>query len=681
MNINELDALQLSDYIKFNSELNPVLWTSDQKLRPEVRRALLAIADDFKEFLGVKDIGLKDITVSGSNAAYNYTDSSDIDLHLVVDLPEADSSEIFRELFDAKKNQYNDQHDITIGGYDVELYVQNANKPHYSQGIYSLLNDKWQIVPKKIKTEIDDDSVISKYQDLEQRILKAIDSNDLDKITTLLQKIKTMRQTGLEKHGEFGVENLTFKLLRSSGLIKQLIDAKNRLHDQQLSLIERKKKSKKKKFTYGYAGYWFPGFNFGDTGSGEGGGESLSESQDRNIENFADKIIKMLGITHRPKLILHNDPDWTVSTGSFGQYDPDKNHLHLATNDRHILDIIRTLAHELVHCQQRHRGRFPDDAGRTGSPYEDEANAMAGRIMRHLADQHPGLFDNVSLEESATGYIPRNKKEAQDPRYSMAITQDIQPGQVGKEANKLALNTGPNGEPGLLMKTKNLREGAITKIDSLGNQQPTGPETPPTMPAGTVRVDVSDVYDWYKLGQHISNMKGLGRHDFGKGPPSAIISFGDEDTEHKYIKDLEKTGLTTTDIDPKDPNQPSNIPRQKTDPTYNVDEDLAKEDLVKKLQGKLDKFKDQSMDKDPIQENYHWLKPGQLRGSYTDQELKKLGFKQNSKGAWYIEQSKWAELVNNKLINEKWSTKYKRSINCNNPRGFSQRAHCQGRKK
>jgi len=32
-------------------------------------------------------------------------------------------------------------------------------------------------------------------------------------------------------------------------------------------------------------------------------------------------------------------------------------------------------------------------------------------------------------------------------------------------------------------------------------------------------------------------------------------------------------------------------------------------------------------------------------------------------------------------IAEKWSEKYKKSINCNNPRGFSQRAHCQGRKK
>lgn len=106
------------------------------------------------------------------------------------------------------------------------------------------------------------------------------------------------------------------------------------------------------------------------------------------------------------------------------------------------------------------------------------------------------------------------------------------------------------------------------------NATPPGPETKPTMPAGTVRVDVDDVYDWYKLGQHISNMKGLGQHDFGKGPPSAIFSFGSEEQEHEYIDALKKTGLTTTDIDPIDPNQPAGMTRQKTDPTYNVAEDL-----------------------------------------------------------------------------------------------------------
>ena len=115
-------------------------------------------------------------------------------------------------------------------------------------------------------------------------------------------------------------------------------------------------------------------------------------------------------------------------------------------------------------------------------------------------------------------------------------------------------------------------EESINREDYDPNDIPPGPEFKPTMPQGTVKVDVSDVYDWYKLGQHISNLKGLGKHDFGKGPPSTIMAFGSEEEEHEYIKNLKKTGLTTTDIDP-----PSKIkgPKQKLDPTYNVGENFA----------------------------------------------------------------------------------------------------------
>jgi hypothetical protein len=115
------------------------------------------------------------------------------------------------------------------------------------------------------------------------------------------------------------------------------------------------------------------------------------------------------------------------------------------------------------------------------------------------------------------------------------------------------------------------------------------------MPAGTVRVDVSDVYDWYKLGQHISNLKGLGQHDFGQGPPSSIVSFGSEEEEHKFIQNLKKTGLDVTDIDPKDPRQPPGMRKIKTDPTYDVDEAIntpvskdekANQDYYKFVRGK-----------------------------------------------------------------------------------------------
>ena len=72
MNIFELNSFNLADAVKFNKELNPALWQG-QTMKPAVREQLLAIADDFRNFLGLTDLEVKDITVSGSNAGYTYT--------------------------------------------------------------------------------------------------------------------------------------------------------------------------------------------------------------------------------------------------------------------------------------------------------------------------------------------------------------------------------------------------------------------------------------------------------------------------------------------------------------------------------------------------------------------------------------------------------------------------------
>ena len=596
MNIQELDAFNLADAVKFHDHLNPRLWDQREHLRPEVDAKLREIARDFQEFLGVPDLDVKDITISGSNAAYNYTPHSDIDLHLVVAMPDTRDREVFRELFDAKKFQYNTEHDIRIGGYDVELYVQDAAQEHHSQGIYSLVQNQWLSVPRRRKPDINDISVRSKYEDVGHRIESAIRNGDAAQMEDVWNKLRAMRQQGLEREGEFAPENLVFKMLRNNGTIGNLKQARQAVRDRELSIDEARKKKNKKKFRYGFGGYWTPGYSFGDTGSegggdGGGGGESrvaespdgvnpstkmfLESDIDSVLSQFFSSCCDFLKIKRAPKMRLHHDSDWSEHTGSFGQYDPDNNILHLATSGRHVLDILRTMAHELTHCKQNEKDRLPDNAGETGSRWEDEANAMAGRIMRHWADKHPEMFKDVQLEESS-GYIP-TAAQAKDPRFKMALTQDVRPGETGRQANKMALKTDAQGRPALLMKTANLREDRMPQPSQGPGRyrdlnEPLGPETPPTMPAGTVRVDVSDVYDWYKLGQHISNMKGLGHHDFGSGPPSTIFSFGDEETEHKFIKDLAATGLDVTDIDPKDPRQPKGMRPIKTDPTYNVDE-------------------------------------------------------------------------------------------------------------
>ena len=205
MNINELDSFNLADAVKFNEELNPRIWQGS-RMRPEVRKKLLAIARDFKQSLGLSDLEVKDITLSGSNAGYTYTPHSDIDLHLVVDMPQAETDEVYRELFNAKKYQYNDEHNLSIGGYPVELYVQPVNQPHHSQGIYSVLNNDWTAIPRKRKSTVNDGAVKSKYELMKHRIESTIDSGDIKRLTRTAARIKQIRQAGLDKNGELGPE-------------------------------------------------------------------------------------------------------------------------------------------------------------------------------------------------------------------------------------------------------------------------------------------------------------------------------------------------------------------------------------------------------------------------------------------------------------------------------------------
>lgn len=372
MNLTELHSFQISDALYFHKELNPAIFNGDT-MDEEVRQQLLLIAKDFIEHLGISDLDVQDITISGSNAAYTYTRHSDIDLHILVDMGKFADDDIYRELFDAKKIVYNDQHDIYINDYEVELYVQDANQPVISLGEYSVLNDKWIRLPRKRKANFDQNATKLKYEKLYKLAEFAYKSNNLHKVQNVLKNIKKYRQAGLDLNGEFGPENLAFKALRSKGVIAKLYDKLNELHSKKLSLPENKVIKKVKK------------------------------------DSLADALF-------------------------------------------------------------------------------DE-------------------FNNFKTDED----------------YN------------------------PNGKP-------------------------PGPEFKPTMPAGTVKVDVSDVYDWYKLGRDVSNLDLADPTQYGKGPPSTIMAFGSEEEEHEYINALKKLGLTTTDIDPLDPKQPKSIPRQKVDTTYNVNE-------------------------------------------------------------------------------------------------------------
>jgi hypothetical protein len=237
MNLKELANFKLHDAIFFHDQLNPAIFESE-KMRPYVRDQLILIAEDFIDHLGISDIDVTDVTLSGSNAAYTYTMHSDIDLHILVDMSKLNNDMIYREFFDAKKTIYNDSHDITISGYEVELYVQDTNDPVVSLGEYSVLHDKWIRLPKKSRANLDQNASRLKFDKLYHLAHLALKHNDMDKIENVIKTIKKYRQNGLDMHGEFGPENLAFKALRSKGIIEQLYNRLNSLHSEKLSLPE-----------------------------------------------------------------------------------------------------------------------------------------------------------------------------------------------------------------------------------------------------------------------------------------------------------------------------------------------------------------------------------------------------------------------------------------------------------
>ena len=173
--IQELESFKLSDAVAFHKELNPKLW-EDEKLDPTVRDQLLLIAEDFVEYLGISNLKVRDVTISGSNAAYSYTPHSDLDLHVLVDFNELPNNEVYQELFTAKKTLYNEAHDITVRDVPVELYVQDTSNPVQSLGEYSIVHDKWIRIPKKRRANFDEVATKAKYEKLGDLIELAIKS-------------------------------------------------------------------------------------------------------------------------------------------------------------------------------------------------------------------------------------------------------------------------------------------------------------------------------------------------------------------------------------------------------------------------------------------------------------------------------------------------------------------------
>ncbi len=225
--------------------LQPDIWDGE-KIKSEIREKLVEIAMDFMEGLPIA-VDVKDITLTGSLANYNWSNYSDVDLHIIVNYLDVDENiALVKAFFDNARMKWNNDHDIKMKGYDVEIYVEDQNESHKSSGLYSLKDDKWLKRPKKYRSTIDFPSARKKAEDIEFQVNIVNNLITAKKYETAMKnverikrKISNMRRAGLESTlQEFSIENIAFKILRRNDTLAYLNDLKKRAYDDMMTVNE-----------------------------------------------------------------------------------------------------------------------------------------------------------------------------------------------------------------------------------------------------------------------------------------------------------------------------------------------------------------------------------------------------------------------------------------------------------
>lgn len=231
-------------YPLYNDKLAPI-WNINEDgalLDPEVRKQLLKIAIDFvKELKENNDIKIKieDVVLIGSLTNYNWTPYSDVDLHIVTDYKNLDmSKEDAQTLFDAIKASWNNKHDITMKGHDVELYIQDIDHKSTSASKYSVLRNEWIKEPVKESPNFNKELIKKKYKEYKNKIDSLVKGDSEKPLKDLLDKLYKFRQAGLDKGGELSEENVVFKILRTNGYLDKLKGGIANIYDKKMSIKE-----------------------------------------------------------------------------------------------------------------------------------------------------------------------------------------------------------------------------------------------------------------------------------------------------------------------------------------------------------------------------------------------------------------------------------------------------------
>ena len=225
---------KLDEVFEVHDKLNPSIWGQNNQMKPEVRDKILEVVDIFVEN-SVIELRPIDILIVGSNASFNYTEHSDIDVHVVINFDDIDGSkELVSAYCNALKSSFNQNYDITIRGIEIEMYVEDCETSAVSNGIYSVKEDKWIKFPKPIQVqEYDLSDVVNKWKD---KINSALQSGDVEEIQNLIDKIYVVRKQAIMVDGEYSKGNQLFKEIRNFGLLDEMKQQVNKEKSKILSL-------------------------------------------------------------------------------------------------------------------------------------------------------------------------------------------------------------------------------------------------------------------------------------------------------------------------------------------------------------------------------------------------------------------------------------------------------------
>lgn len=166
--------------------------------------------------------------------------------------------------------------------------------------------------------------------------------------------------------------------------------------------ITERKKKKRKKSKKAYGGYFYPGYGFygsgeASGGDGGGGGESVYESTENNlekeVEKFANWMIEKLRIKNPVKIELSMDTEEAQTNHHTGGHIPGTDEIWVYANNRNLVDILRTVAHELAHIKQGEKDMIKPGDSYPGSPIESQADVIAGKWIKVYGKENSHIFE------------------------------------------------------------------------------------------------------------------------------------------------------------------------------------------------------------------------------------------------------------------------------------------------